>query len=41
MPTFMAFKNGEKIKELVGANPPGLQVGTFTHIASLASRLTE
>ena len=42
MPTFIAFKNGEKIKELVGANPPGLQVSIFTHISSLvAFRLTD
>jgi hypothetical protein len=26
MPTFLAFKNGQKIGELVGASPPGLQV---------------
>jgi thiol-disulfide isomerase/thioredoxin len=26
MPTFVAFKNGEKIDELVGANPGGLEV---------------
>lgn len=26
MPTFLLFKNGQKIKELVGANPAGLQV---------------
>ena len=26
MPTFMAFKNGQKIKEVVGANPAALQV---------------
>ena len=26
MPTFILFKNGEKVKELVGANPAGLQV---------------
>ncbi|KAI0370039.1 thioredoxin [Pilatotrama ljubarskyi] len=25
MPTFMAFKNGSKIGETVGANPPALQ----------------
>ncbi|KAG5639654.1 hypothetical protein H0H81_008815 [Sphagnurus paluster] len=25
MPTFMVFKDGNKIKELVGANPSGLQ----------------
>ncbi|CDO76482.1 hypothetical protein BN946_scf184615.g8 [Trametes cinnabarina] len=32
MPTFMAFKNGNKIKDLVGANAPALQ----NLIASLA-----
>ncbi|KAI9066548.1 thioredoxin [Trametes sanguinea] len=32
MPTFMAFQNGNKIKDLVGANPPALQ----NLIASLA-----
>ena len=25
MPTFFAFKNGEKINEMLGANPPGLE----------------
>nr|AAX40949.1 thioredoxin [Taiwanofungus camphoratus] len=25
MPTFVAFKNGSKLKEIVGANPSGLQ----------------
>lgn len=25
MPTFVAFKDGQKHSELVGANPPGLQ----------------
>ncbi|KAI8981305.1 thioredoxin [Trametes punicea] len=25
MPTFMAFQNGNKVNELVGANPAGLQ----------------
>jgi len=29
MPTFIIFKNGEKVKELVGANPAGLQVRTL------------
>lgn len=28
MPTFMVFKNGEKVNELVGANQAGLQVRT-------------
>jgi hypothetical protein len=27
MPTFMSFQNGEVIKQVVGANPPGLEVG--------------
>ena len=26
MPTFILFKDGQKVKELVGANPAGLQV---------------
>jgi hypothetical protein len=26
MPTFAAFKGGNKVKELVGANPAGLNV---------------
>lgn len=25
MPTFMLFKDGEKVDELLGANPPGLE----------------
>jgi thioredoxin 1 len=25
MPTFMVFKNGEKVAEIVGANPPALK----------------
>ena len=25
MPTFLLFKNGEKVDELLGANPAGLQ----------------
>lgn len=25
MPTFLVFKNGEQVNELVGANPPGLK----------------
>ena len=26
MPTFILFKNGQKVKEVVGANPPALEV---------------
>ena len=26
MPTFIVYKDGQKVKELVGANPQGLQV---------------
>ncbi|KAI9736441.1 MAG: hypothetical protein M1818_006175 [Claussenomyces sp. TS43310] len=26
MPTFIVFKNGEKVQEIVGANPQGLKV---------------
>jgi hypothetical protein len=29
MPTFIVFKDGNKVKELVGANPRGLQVRTL------------
>ncbi|KAG9007828.1 hypothetical protein FRB95_011999 [Tulasnella sp. JGI-2019a] len=25
MPTFMAFKNGQKVKDMMGANPPALE----------------
>lgn len=36
MPTFMAFKDGQKIHELVGANPSGLQVcGRTTLLVSI------
>ncbi|PYI14388.1 thioredoxin [Aspergillus japonicus CBS 114.51] len=27
MPTFMLFKGGEKVKDVVGANPPALEAG--------------
>lgn len=30
MPTFILFKNGEKVKEVVGANPAALQVRALT-----------
>ena len=26
MPTFILFKNGQKVKEVIGANPQALQV---------------
>lgn len=29
MPTFVLFKNGEKINEVVGANPASLQVSVY------------
>ncbi len=29
MPTFIVYKDGQKVKELVGANPQGLQVRTL------------
>ncbi|KAH9910780.1 thioredoxin [Epithele typhae] len=31
MPTFIAFKSGQKIKEVVGANPAGLQAMVESH----------
>ncbi|KAJ3490442.1 hypothetical protein NLI96_g1427 [Meripilus lineatus] len=33
MPTFIAFKNGSKIGDLVGANPSGLESLIKTHTA--------
>ncbi|KAG8962534.1 hypothetical protein FRC05_005297 [Tulasnella sp. 425] len=33
MPTFIAFKDGQKLGELVGANPSGLQQLLQTHAA--------
>ncbi|KAF7596344.1 hypothetical protein BBP40_002088 [Aspergillus hancockii] len=33
MPTFMLFKNGEKVSDIVGANPPALEAGIKTLIA--------
>ncbi|KAG9044623.1 hypothetical protein FS837_007848 [Tulasnella sp. UAMH 9824] len=33
MPTFMAFKDGQKLGELVGANPGGLETLLKTHAA--------
>ncbi|KAI0789461.1 thioredoxin [Abortiporus biennis] len=31
MPTFILFKNGNKVKDLVGANPGALQVSIIHH----------
>ncbi|RAL14052.1 thioredoxin family protein [Aspergillus homomorphus CBS 101889] len=33
MPTFMLFKDGKKIKDIVGANPPALEAGIKSLIA--------
>ncbi|KAK7206532.1 thioredoxin [Myxozyma melibiosi] len=33
MPTFMLFKNGQKIKEVVGANPPALKSAIAASLA--------
>ena len=37
MPTFILFKNGNKIKDVVGANPKGLQVRPLS-LRSVTSR---
>lgn len=33
MPTFMLFKNGEKVQDIVGANPPALEAGIRSLVA--------
>lgn len=33
MPTFILFKNGEKVQDIVGANPPALEAGIKSLIA--------
>ncbi|PWY84865.1 thioredoxin [Aspergillus heteromorphus CBS 117.55] len=33
MPTFILFKNGEKVSDVVGANPPALEAGIKALIA--------
>ncbi|EAW17665.1 thioredoxin family protein [Aspergillus fischeri NRRL 181] len=33
MPTFMFFKGGEKVNEVVGANPPALEAAIKAHVA--------
>ncbi|EGP84718.1 unnamed protein product [Zymoseptoria tritici ST99CH_1A5] len=34
MPTFMVYKNGEKVQEVVGANPKALETAISTHCAA-------
>ncbi|EAL91479.1 thioredoxin trx1 [Aspergillus fumigatus] len=33
MPTFMFFKDGQKVNEVVGANPPALEAAIKAHVA--------
>ncbi|KAL4747368.1 thioredoxin [Aspergillus terricola var. indicus] len=33
MPTFLLFKDGEKVQEVVGANPPALEAGIKALVA--------
>ncbi|KAL4784983.1 thioredoxin-like protein [Aspergillus varians] len=33
MPTFIFYKNGEKVNEVVGANPPALEAGVKALVA--------
>ncbi|GIJ99958.1 mitochondrial thioredoxin [Aspergillus viridinutans] len=33
MPTFMFFKDGKKVNEVVGANPPALEAAIKQHVA--------
>ncbi|KAG7117358.1 Thioredoxin Asp f 29 like protein [Verticillium longisporum] len=33
MPTFMVFKDGEKVEEIVGANPPALEKALLKYSA--------
>jgi thioredoxin 1 len=33
MPTFMFFKAGQKVNEVVGANPPALEAAIRQHVA--------
>jgi thioredoxin 1 len=32
MPTFLLFKNGEKVETVVGANPPALEAAIKKHL---------
>lgn len=36
MPTFIIFKNGEKVGEIVGANPPALKAAIEKAVAPVA-----
>jgi len=31
MPTFLLFKGGEKVADVVGANPPAIEVSPLSH----------
>lgn len=35
MPTFMAFKNGQKMSEILGSNPDNLKVRALTPTATV------
>lgn len=37
MPTFIIFKNGEKVGEIVGANPPALQQALIKNLPAETS----
>jgi thioredoxin 1 len=34
MPTFMVYKNGEKVQEVVGANPKALEAAITAHASA-------
>jgi thioredoxin 1 len=36
MPTFMFFKNGEKVTEVVGANPKAIEAAIKEHVGDAA-----
>lgn len=39
MPTFFLYKNGKKIQEIVGANPPGIQKSITAAAAEYAAEV--
>ena len=41
MPTFMAFRNGQKTGEVIGANPPSLQVRICIQISPLKAVMAD